>query len=216
MPPKDPEAPLDRAALKMVEFFRKYRDVYKAAEKAHVPKNQAVKVFNSAAFQDELERQDEAVRTEKARQEVRDAKLTNQLIDQELISVMVLSAEKHGNLKLEAIRLAGVMTGRIQAGNSRALEPQGEPGGRANFYQALVQVQEAAPILPEQPAAPGASTAPIAAAAAAVLPPAMMPTGAPPATPPASTAPPTKAQTPARNPEAPKGAGERSGVIRLG
>lgn len=214
MPSKDPEAPLDRAALKMVEFFRRYRDVYKAAEKAKVPKKQAIKVFNSPAFQDELERQDEAVRTEKARQEVRDAKLTNQLIDQELISVMVLPAEKHGSLKLEAIRLAGVMTGRIQAGNSRALDPQqGDGAGATAFsYKALVQVQEADPILPPQPAPAGAAS-PIAAAAAAVAP--VVPAASP-APPAPAAAPAAPAVKPSAAPGAPEAPRTKPGVIRLG
>lgn len=203
---KDSDAPLSREGVKMVEHYRKYRDVYKAAERAHVPKNQAVKLFNSPAFQDELERQEEAVRMERARQEVRDEKLTNETIDRELLQVMLLSAEKHGSLKLEAIRLAGVMVGRIQAGNSRALDPQGSGGGGpAQFYQALVQVQEAAPIMPEPPAAAAA-----AAAVSSVLP--LRPVPAAPAAPPAPAAPAVKPQASS----AAQPAKSSSGVIRLG
>src|SRR5690242_18494931 len=92
----DKETVLDRPTLKMVEAFRKLRDVYKAAEKAKIPKTRAVKVFNSPAFQNELERQEEAVRLERARQEVRDEKLTNEVIDRELLSVILLDVQKQG------------------------------------------------------------------------------------------------------------------------
>jgi hypothetical protein len=175
----DKEAVLDKAAVKMVEAFRRYRDVYKAAEKAGIAKTKAVKVFNSAAFQDELERQEEAVRLERARQEARDEKLTNEVIDRELLRVILLDVEKHGTLKLDAIRLGAVMTGRIQAGNTRALDAAADAPRGGGFYQALVQVSEAAPIVPsgEEMAATaataaaatvsGTSAAPIVAAAVA-------------------------------------------------
>lgn len=179
MPSKDKEkldkyAVLDRAGLKMVEAFRKYRNVYKAAERAGIAKARAVKVFNSAAFQDELERQEEAVRLERARQEVRDEKLTNEVIDRELMRVVLLDVEKHGSLKLDGIRLGAVMMGRIQAGNTKSLEMPGGGGnaGGAFSYHAVVQVQEAAPILPVAPEQPSPAVAPpeVAVAAAAAVP----------------------------------------------
>lgn len=185
----------------MVELFRKYREIYKAAEKAGVPKNQAVKVFNRPAFQEELDRQDEAVRAERARQEVRDEKLTNEVIDRELLSVILLPVDKHGSLKLEAIRLGAVMTGRIQAGNTKMLGAGDGPekSGAANFYQAIVQVQEAAPLLP-QAAGDASGSAPIVpVAAAAAVAPAVAPQPA--------TKPEMKHET--------KPAG-KTGVIRLG
>lgn len=201
MPSKDQEkveteAPLDRAGLQMVAAYRRLRHVYKAAEKAHVPRSRALKVFHSAAFQDELERQEEAVRLERAKLEAQTEKLTNEVIDRELLRVILLDVEKHGSLKLDGIRLGAVMQGRIQAGNTRSLESAGgAPSGSGNFYQAFVQVQEAAPILPvETPAPPpvAANPAPAVAAASSVARAAARP------------------QTPPKTPNAPKGA------IRLG
>ncbi len=178
MPSKDKEidhdAVLDKASMKMVEAFRRLRDIYKAAEKAKIPRARAVKVFNSPVFQDELERQEEAVRLERARQEVRDEKLTNEVIDRELLRVILLDVEKHGSLKLEGIRLGAVMTGRIQAGNTRSLEGAAQPSSGGSVYQAIVHMQEAAPILPGEsaPAAgpPIPAAVPGAAAASAVAP----------------------------------------------
>lgn len=205
MPSKDhekieKEAVLDRASLKMVEAYRRLRNVYKAAEKANVPRSRAVKVFNSPAFQDELERQEEAVRLERAKQEVQVEKLTNEVIDRELLRVILLDVEKHGSLKLDGIRLGAVMQGRIQAGNTRSLEAGGEASrGAGNFYQAFVQVQEAAPILPTEAAA----TAVVAAVASA-------PTSSATEKTPSSNPTPTTSQTPSAPPQTPRG------VVRLG
>lgn len=185
MPPKDhiPETkPLDRKDLKFVEWFRKYRDIYKAAERAGIPKNKAIATFNRPEIQDELERQDEAVRMEKAKQEAADARLCNELIDRELLKLILLDGEKHGTLKLEALRLGAVMTGRIQSGNTRSLDAAEGRQGTGNFYQALVQVQEPAPILPDgqNDPTPMASEVAAMAAAAPVSPaPAAKPTNPP-------------------------------------
>ena len=160
------EKPLDRKRLKFIQKFRKMRNIYKAAEAAGIGRSRAGAVFNEPAVQEELERQENAVLRERAYQEVRDEKITNQEIDRELLGLIRLPADKNGSLKLEAIRLGAVMTGRIQAGNTRALEQgagaEAVAGGWS--YRALVQVQEAAPILPETQAAAGVAPAAVAAA----------------------------------------------------
>lgn len=157
MPKQDPEGPLDKKSLNFVMWFRKYRDIYKAAERAKIAKNQAVKIFSTPAFQDELERQDEAVRMERAKHEVQDEALANPLLDRELVKMIQLDPTKFGNIKLEAIRLGMVATGRIRSGNTVSLDPNEKPSGQANFYQALVQVQPATPIVPEMAAAASAA-----------------------------------------------------------
>ena len=80
--------PLTREELRMVSEFRKYRDIYKGAEKAGIPKNRAVKTFNKPEFQEELDRQDEVVRLERAKQQVAAEALTNELIDHELAAMV--------------------------------------------------------------------------------------------------------------------------------
>ena len=160
------QKPLDRRTLAFVAAFRKYRDIYRAAERAHVPKNQAVRLFNSPAFQEELDRQDEAVRTERAKQEVRVEQLTNDLLDRTHVAILKLDPEKHGSVVLEGLRLGNVITGRIQAGNTRSLEygiPRGGEGedavaaGTVTVVHAQVTMEErarqataAAPIMGEQ------------------------------------------------------------------
>ena len=158
---KDP-APLTREQLRMVTEFRKYRDIYKAAEKARIPKNQAVRVFNLAQFQEELDRQDEVVREERARQQVKAEALTNELIDQELATMVRLDSKEHGSLKLDAIRTALVVNGRIQSGTMRSLEvgaarpdDDGEAVRKGNVYSVIFPTAEQAkpaPLLPPEPA----------------------------------------------------------------
>lgn len=142
--------PLDKKRVKFIEWFRKYRDIYRAAERAGIAKSRACAVFNEPAVQDELERQEEAVRMERARVEVVAEKITNEEIDRELLSVIRLPVKEYGSLKLEAIRLGAVMTGRIQAGNTRAIDAQqGAEATQGGWsYRATVQVEEAAPLMP--------------------------------------------------------------------
>lgn len=153
--------PLTREELRMVSEFRKYRDIYKGAEKAGIPKNRAVKTFNKPEFQEELDRQDEVVRLERAKQQVAAEALTNELIDHELAAMVKLDAKEHGSLKLDAIRTALVVNGRIQSGTMRSLEvgaarpdDEGDAVKQGNVYRALFQVQpqSAAPLMPEEPA----------------------------------------------------------------
>lgn len=161
MPTKDPNEPkpLDRKKLRFCTEFRKYRDIDKAAEKAGIPKSQAKKVFNLPEVQDEIERQEEAVREERARQQVALENLSTTLLERELVRCILLDPLKQGSLKLEAIRLGLVATGRIQAGNTKLLDGLGgdgaATGGAPNFYQAVLSVQAVpAPIVPTEGAPP--------------------------------------------------------------
>lgn len=150
--PKE-ERPLDRQGEKFATWYVKYRDIYKAAEKSHVAKNQAVRVFNRSEVQDEIERQEEVLRVERAKQQVETENLTNEILDRKLLKVIGLDETKHGSLILEAIRLGNVLTGRIRAGNTQSLEPNGskENTGAPNFYQAFVPMGvPVASLLPEE------------------------------------------------------------------
>jgi len=150
--PKE-ERQLDRQGEKFATWYVKYRDIYKAAEKAHVAKNQAVRVFNRPEVQDEIERQEEVLRVERAKQQVETENLTNEILDRKLLKVIGLDETKHGPLILEAIRLGNVITGRIRAGNTQSLEPNGakENTGAPNFYQAFVPMGvPVASLLPDE------------------------------------------------------------------
>lgn len=150
--------PLTKQDLKFCTFWRQYRGtkgIYQAAERAGIPKTRALKTFERQDIQDEIERQDEAVRMERAKQEVVVEKLHGDLIDRELVKVIMLDEKTHGGTKLEGIRLGLVALGRIQAGNTRSLTGKGDDGddlgsrGVVNCYQAIVRVNsDAEEILP--------------------------------------------------------------------
>lgn len=165
MPRKGPhieEKPLTREQDKFCLLFCRYGDIYKAAERAGIPKSRAVATFHLIQVQEEIERQKDVVRQERARQQVETENLTNRFLDEQLMSVI---RDEKGALKKDAIQLGYVVTGRIQAGMTRVLEPAGEgaKSGSPNFYQAFVPVGVAVTsILPEESAeTPGASQSPI-------------------------------------------------------
>jgi hypothetical protein len=156
-PTKNPK-PLTRAELKFVTAYRQYRyggeGIYRAAEKAGVARNQAIRIFNKPEVQEEIDRQDEAVRMERARQEVKDEELTVEFANRELMKTVQQLGEKADcNQRLDALRLVYVVTGRIQTGNSRVLDyaPPGAGGGDEGMperfdYRALIKLEQQAPI----------------------------------------------------------------------
>lgn len=167
MPTKE-DKPLTREQLRMVAEFRKYRDVYKAAEKAKIPKNSAVRTFNLPAFQEELDRQDEVVRNERAKLEVHAEALTRDFLDKEL---MGLVQKETGSLKKEALALGYVVIGAIQNGSTRSLTaPVTDPnddrisqGAPTFVYHATVAgtlTQTPEPIVPQETKAPAIPPAP--------------------------------------------------------
>jgi hypothetical protein len=156
MPRKDkdsePPRPLNRNEMRFITWFLRLRDIYKAAEKAGIPKTQAVKTFNQIEVQEEMERQQDVLRQERARQEVEIENLTGEWLDGQLRRVI---KEEKGPAATDAIRLGYVAIGRIQAGQTRVLDPGGQGGAEsvaapANFYQAFMPVGVAvSPILPD-------------------------------------------------------------------
>jgi hypothetical protein len=154
MPKKDDiPKPLNRQKMRFVTWFLRLRDIYKAAEKADIAKSYAVRTFNEIEVQEEIERQQDVLRQEAARQEVQIQLLTNDLLDGELVRVI---RKESGSVAIDAIRLGYIATGRIQAGQTRVLDPGGQGGAEsvtrpANFYEAFVPQTAPAPtpILPE-------------------------------------------------------------------
>jgi hypothetical protein len=145
---KDPR-PLNAAELKFATMYVKFRDIYKAAERSRIPRTQAVKTFNKTAVQEEIDRQMEVVRVERARQQVQDENLTNQLLDKAMIALLT-DPKTSDSLRLEALRLGYVVTGKIQAGSTKVLDGAPAAGdedrGAAPFsYRAVVQVSPSAP-----------------------------------------------------------------------
>src|SRR5579859_2971847 len=147
--------PIDKVGLKFVARYRKTRNIHQAAEAAGIPKSRAVSYFHRLEIQDEIDRQEEAVRQERAVQEVEFENLTNPLIETELIKMLRLDEKEHGTLKLDAIRLALVVNGRIKNGGLMSIETgkQADDDSVARpsgFYQAIVNVHhDAAPLVPD-------------------------------------------------------------------
>ena len=156
MPRKDkdsePPRPLDRKEMRFITAFFRMRDIYKAAQKAGIPKNQATKIFNKIEVQEEIERQQDVLRQEQARQEVEIQNLTGEWLDAQLARVI---RDEKGTVATDAIRLGYVAIGRIQAGMTRVLDPGGPGGAESvatppNFYQAFMPVGVAvSPLLPD-------------------------------------------------------------------
>lgn len=156
MPRKDkdsePPRPLDRQEMRFINWFLRYRDIYKAAEKAQIPKSHAGKTFNKIEVQEEIERQQDVLRQERARQEVEIENLTGEWLDGQLRRVI---RDEKGAIATDAIRLGYVAIGRIQAGQTRVLDPGGQGGAESvatppNFYQAFMPVGVAvSPIMPD-------------------------------------------------------------------
>jgi hypothetical protein len=147
------DKPLSRQDHDYVFHFRRYRDIYRAAERAHIPKNQAKKFHNRIEIGEEIERQDNIVLAERAAVQVKAEMLTNDLLDSELLKLILLDAEKSGDVKRRSIELGYVLTGRIESGNTRSLEAKEGPDAKPNFYQAFVPVGipvNVSPILPEE------------------------------------------------------------------
>jgi hypothetical protein len=164
---KDPK-PLTREELKFVAAYRQYRTggggIYKAAEKAGIPKRRAVTVFNKPEIQEEIDRQDEAVREERAKVQVREEELTIDFANRELMkTIKQLEAKDDIPQRMEALRLVYVVTGKIQNGSTRVLDtpppsmpgalhdPESQPPERFD-YRALIQVipQTPVPIVADQ------------------------------------------------------------------
>ena len=146
------EKPLSRDDLKYVDSFRRTRDVTKAGQRIHLGPWQAKRLHDRIEIQEEIERQDNIVMTERAKVQVAAEGLTNDLLDSELMKLILLDAEKSPDAKRRSIELGYVLTGRIESGNTRSLEAKEGPDAKPNFYQAFVQVGgtvTVSPILPE-------------------------------------------------------------------
>jgi hypothetical protein len=122
-----------------------------------------VSFFNRPEVQEEIDRQDEAVRMERAVQEVKAEILTVELIDAELMAAV---KSERGAHKQAAMELAYVRLGKVQAGALRSTDVPANPNpnGGVNFgapfvYQAFNQMptEVPAPYVKEEPGSESAS-----------------------------------------------------------
>lgn len=150
------ERTLDKRDFDFVHWYRKYRDVHKAAERAGIAKNQAKKTYERAEIRDEIERQDSVVERERARVQVEAEGITRNFLDIELTQLIMLDAKKHPAAKLRGIELGYVRAGVLQVGSTKSLDltPIGndDEAPVPTVYQTLMQVGvtvNAAPIIAE-------------------------------------------------------------------
>jgi hypothetical protein len=150
------EKPLTKEDLRYVDWFRKTRDVTRAGERAGLGPIQAKRLHERIEIQEEIERQDNIVLGERARVQVEAENINNDILDRELLKLILLDAEKNPDAKRRSIELGYVLTGRIQAGNTRSLDlaPATDDTPLSTVYQAFIPVGvpvEVCPILPDQP-----------------------------------------------------------------
>jgi hypothetical protein len=157
------EGPLTAQDLKFVHWFRKYRDPYKATEKARLPKSRAKRTLDRPEIRDEIERQDLVVEQERAKVQVAAEGITRDLLDAELYAVIKLSPKTHSGAKLKAIEMgyirAGVLQGTLK---SLDLTPPNADDELAvpTVYQAVFTMASPTPATPVVPPAVGASAPP--------------------------------------------------------
>lgn len=161
------ELPLNRKEMKFVEWFRKYRDIYQAAAKAGIAKNQAKRTYERLEIQEEIERQDGVVERERAKVQVEAEGISRSFLDVELLQVIKLDAKKHTAGKLRGIELGYVRAGVLQVGSTRSLDlTPPNPDDEApmpTVYSAIIGSGvrvDVSPLVPDKPqqAAPTQST----------------------------------------------------------
>lgn len=149
------DLPLTKQDEKFVFWFLKYRDVYKAAERASIPKNRAKRTYDRIEIQEEIERQQSVVERERARVQVEAEGITKAMLDVELMQLIMLDSKKYSAAKLRGIELGYVRAGVLQVGNTKSLDlmPSGDDETPLpTVYQALIRVGasvDVTPILPE-------------------------------------------------------------------
>lgn len=160
------EKPLTRKDHQFVDWFRKYRDIYKAAERAGIAKNQAKKTYERIEIQEEIERQDSVVERERARVQVEAEGITRNMLDAELLQLIMLDPKRYSGAKQRAIELGYVRAGVMQVGNTKSLDltppNPDDDAPMPTVYQALftvgVSATQATPIMPSAVVSPEAGT----------------------------------------------------------
>lgn len=149
------EGPITKEEEKFALWYIKYRNIYKAADRAGIPKNKAKATFDRLEVQEEIERQENAVMVERAKIQASAENLNNDLLDRELLKLITLDEHTHGSIKQRAIELGLVLTGRIQMGNTKTMDLSlsvSEDAPLPTVYQAFIPVGvpvSVSPIIPE-------------------------------------------------------------------
>ena len=139
-----------------VFHFLRYRDIYRAAEKAHIAKNQAKKTYERIEIQEEIERQAGLVDRERARVQVEAEGITRAFLDTRLVQLINLDERTHAATVKGALELGYVRAGILQVGNTKSLDltpvSPDDDAPLPTVYQALFTVgvtAQAAPLIPE-------------------------------------------------------------------
>lgn len=156
------EVPLTRKDLKFVDGFRRYRDIYRAAEFAKVAKSWAKRTYDRIEIGEEIERQDGVVERQRALTQVEGEGITRNFLDTRLLQLINLDVKKHAGIVKGALELGYVRAGVMQVGNTRSLDltppNPDEDAPVATVYQAFFTGSAtitAAPLVPpSEPAGP--------------------------------------------------------------
>lgn len=158
------ERPLTKKDYDFCRWFLAYRDYYRAAEKVHIPKNQAKRTYDRIEIQEEIERQQAVVEREQAKVTVAAQGITREMLDARLFQLINLDVKSNAGAVHRAIELGYVRAGVLQVGNTRSLDltppnPDDETP-MPTVYQALftVGVSAATPIMPASVVAPEPET----------------------------------------------------------
>lgn len=130
---------------KFVRFYVKYRDIEEAAQHARLKKGTGKRMFQRPAVREDIDRRIGMIEKEETIQDVRSMHLAAEVLDVELKNVCQLDPKLHGSLKMEGLRLAYIVTGRLKDRNLEAVGlpalGAGQQEGMPAFYQQMFQHQ---------------------------------------------------------------------------
>lgn len=146
------------------KFIRMYvkpevRDLRRAAELIGLKGTMGKTMYKRLAVKAEIDRRLGLVTTVQAIQDAADAKLleqaaieedllANKVLDQALLDMVKLDAKEHGSTKLQAIRMALVVKGRVQTRDMTAVAQQGatQTDNRPSIYGSINPQLQQSPV----------------------------------------------------------------------
>ena len=121
----DPAMPKERILTaqeqKFVRLYVKHRDVAKAAGLCRMKPEAGKRFMKRQAVAEDIARWMSVIQKEQVDLDLKEANLENALLDSELKKVIMLDAKEHGALKLNAITLGFIVTGRMRDGQREAV-----------------------------------------------------------------------------------------------
>lgn len=139
--PRNPERPLSAEEQRFIRHYVRERDIEKAERKSRLRAGEGMKLYRRAQVRADIERRLEEIEREQARVDALDLErrreTLDQLLDPELVKTIKLDAEKHGAIKLKALALGLVVSGRIRQGNTEALNRAQSSTSGVSVYESV-------------------------------------------------------------------------------